>query len=463
MIFRYLKNELPAGSFKVWISPLKGEVDGTTIRLEAYSSFAVEHIQHKLADSVLLAASKALEIPQEKLSLDFTVSQRKPLKRATFSASSPESAPEALPATMDMQQCMLPIAKMSYSPAAFSLPEWKYSFNDFVVGSSNDFAVAAARDLSSPKSAAATLFLSSASGLGKTHLAHAIGHAISSGRSMPRLAYMTAEDFASRFVVSIREKNVGALKEHLCAMDVLLLEDVHFLQGKGKIQEMVLSVVKSLQDRGKKVIFTSSFTPRELQSVDSHLVSHFASGLLTQMEKPTLDMRCDILQRKARSHQVILPEDLAELIARRISDDVRQLESCLNNLIFKARLLKKGLTLEMTLDMLEQYAGNLTALDLDSIIDLVCQCFTLTRQQLCSRSRRRDYVLGRNAIYYLARKHTSLSLQEIGGNFNRKHSTVIKGITSVERELQLQSNMGRQLASSISLIERKAGIVRADF
>ena len=191
--------------------------------------------------------------------------------------------------------------------------------------------------------------MNSAPGLGKTHLAQAVGRAIAEERSGARVGYLTAEDFASRFVASLRTHEVENFKNRFRDLDVLLLEDVHFFQGKEKMQDMALAVVKSLQAKGGRVIFTSSFSPRELQHVDSQLVSHFCSGILTDIGRPTEDMRRNILERKAKNFQVLLPDPVCELLACRLDGDVRQMESCLNSLIFKARLLNCGLNLDLAM------------------------------------------------------------------------------------------------------------------
>ena len=318
--------------------------------------------------------------------------------------------------------------------------------------------MAAAQDVCRSGGDVRTLFVNSASGLGKTHLAQAVGQSLSRNSSGARVAYLTAEEFASRFVAALRSHDVEAFKGRLKELDVLLLEDVHFFQGQEKMQDMALAVVKNLQARGGRVIFTSSFSPRELQRVDSQLVSHFCSGILTNMGRPDEEMRRHILTRKARSFQVLLPDPVCDLLASRLRGDVRQMESCLNSLIFKARLLNCGLNLDLALEVLNQYAGVDCGPDLPTIIRLVCESYGLEERQLCSRSRRRECVLGRNTVYYLARKHTELSLEEIGGPFNRRHSTVIKGITSVERELSKESSLGRQIARAVDLIERNAGL-----
>ncbi len=352
-------------------------------------------------------------------------------------------------------QASLPIGS---TPAYRLATNWRYSFADFVAGPTNNMALAAAQDVSRSSGCVRTLFMNSAPGLGKTHLAQAVGRAIAEERSGARVGYLTAEDFASRFVAALRTHDIENFKTRFRDLDVLLLEDVHFLQGKEKMQDMALAVVKNLQAKGGRVIFTSSFSPRELQRVDSQLVSHFCSGILTDIGRPTEDMRRHILERKAKSFQVLLPDSVCELLACRLDGDVRQMESCLNSLIFKARLLNCGLNLDLAMEVLSQYAEVSCGPDMPTIVRLVCESYGLNERQLSSRSRRKECVLGRNTAYYLARKHTELTLEEIGEKFNRRHSTVIKGITSVERELSKETSLGRQIARAVKLIERNAGM-----
>ena len=365
------------------------------------------------------------------------------------------AAPAPLTAARPQLQATLPI---SSTPAYRLATNWRYSFADFVAGPTNNMALAAAQDVSRSSGCVRTLFMNSAPGLGKTHLAQAVGRAIAEERTGARVGYLTAEDFASRFVAALRTHDIENFKTRFRDLDVLLLEDVHFLQGKEKMQDMALAVVKSLQAKGGRVIFTSSFSPRDLQKVDSQLVSHFCSGILTDIGRPNEDMRRHILERKAKSFQVLLPDSVCELLACRLDGDVRQMESCLNSLIFKARLLNCGLNLDLAMEVLSQYTEISCGPDLPTIVRLVCESYGLNERQLNSRSRRKECVLGRNTVYFLARKHTELTLEEIGEKFNRRHSTVIKGITSVERELSKESTLGRQIARAVKLIERNAGM-----
>ena len=459
-----LENLVEPGPYKVWIAPVQASVEGTTLRLVTVSAFAARRLRDQFEAAIREAAAIVLDCPPEALTLDFVSAAPQPVTPSSLTADSATPAPLAAPtpvlppAPSAAQQGMLPL---ELAPMPKARPRFRFSFDDFVVGSSNEMAVAAARDVCKPDGFVETLFVSSAPGLGKTHLAQAVGLALQQEGEGARVGYLTAEELTSRFVQSVRQRDVEGFRDQMRHWDVLLLEDVHFLQGKEKIQEMVLNLVKSLQGRGGRAIFTSTFTPRELSKLDSQLVSHLSAGILAPMERPTLDMRREILQRKARSFQVMLPDEVSELLAGRLSDDIRQLEACLNNLAFKARLLHKRISPEMALEVLQQFAGAESVPDWDGIVALVCKIYGLSLRQLESRSRRQECVMGRNTVFYLARKHTDLSLAEIGDRLNRTHSSVIKGITSLERELARESSKGRQIARALDLIERNAGLTAA--
>ena len=371
-------------------------------------------------------------------------------RRSASISASPVRVP------LQPSQCSLPLPAPTLRPRARQ--RWRFSFDDLVVGPCNAMAVAAAKDICHDGGCVETLFVSSASGLGKTHIMQSVGRAVQEQGNQARLAYLSAEDLASRYVSALRSNDVEGFRARLRDLDVLLLEDVHFLQGKEKMQDMVLTVIKSLQDRGGRAIFTSSFSPRELERLDSRLVSHFCSGIVSPLERPDAEMCRHILERKAKSFQVLLPDEVCDLLAGRLQGDVRQLESCLKSLVFKARMLNCGLNPELALEVLQQYATVDCGPDFASIVRLVCESYGLNERQLASRSHKQQYVLARNTIYYLARKHTDMSLKEIGERFNRRHSTVIKGITSLEREIANESRVGRQISRAVELIERNAGI-----
>ncbi|GFH62243.1 MAG: chromosomal replication initiator protein DnaA [Candidatus Desulfovibrio kirbyi] len=447
-----LRKTLDSGIFKVWILSSRPEVRENVVCLFPPNAFVADWLKKNMLAVLREAAAPVLGCEPASVAVRIEIAEQTQRSRKLGVSDSAGAADilRSRPA-----QVPLPItASMSFRPA-----RWRHSFEDFVVGASNGVAAAAAQDVCRKGGSVHTLFVNSASGLGKTHLVHAVGQAITEKGADVRVGYLTAEGFATRFVGALRCHAVQSFKEELQEMDVLLLEDVHFFQGKEKMQEIALTVIKSLQARGGRLISTSSFSPREMQQMDSRLVSHFCSGILTAMDNPSRDMRRTILQRKAKQqYQVVLPEAVCEILVDHLCSDVRQLESCLDSLVFKARLLNSAISADLALEMIAQYIGVEKRTDMNALIRLVCESYGLSEGHLNSRSRRQECVIGRNTVYYLARKHTDLSLEQIGALFNRKHSTVIKGITSVEREISRDSTVGRQIAGTVRLIERNAGL-----
>lgn len=486
-----LRQNLPEGVCKVWLEPLAGEVrdgllpsagsadltvsgEGSSqvlqLCLTAPNSFVAGYVRDRLSQAITQAASDLYSCP---ISLCISASYDasgvtgsssgeqtrpqlpKPLTPETLALTLP-SAPAVLAST---SQLTLPLSLPRHS-RPFAMPGWKHSFEDFVVGPCNQLAHAAACNMLQTSMPVDMLFLCSDPGLGKTHLTQAVGQALGleANKSNVQMEYLTAEEFTSLFVQASKFGAMEQFKERFRRLDMLMLEDVHFLRGKDKTQEELLSTIKSLQSRGGRVVLTSSFAPRDLAGVDSQLVSRFCSGFVASIERPNKDMRLHILMEKARRQSIILPAPVADMLADRITNDVRMLESCLHNLVLKSRLMGRPLSEDMALDIIHSVAQRSDGLSLDLVLKMVCQSFNLTPTQLSSKSRRQDLVLARNTAFFLLRKHTDLTLEQIGDRFNRRHSTVLKGITSMEREMSRQSPTGRQLTHTVSLIEKQARV-----
>lgn len=479
-IAQILQKTLETGIHKVWISPLAGKASGRTVTLEAASRYVADWINARLARDIRNAAAVVLACEPDEIRLEIKVgksgavtgkaSLKKPARNQQAQnlqdqhgqqdvADKGRSASQGgqagfRPGWHGAEQAILPLGL----PGLCKPRQWRYRFDDFVVGPCNRMAVAAAQDVCRQGSDVQTLFVNSGPGLGKTHLAQAVGQLMGKVDGSARVGYFTAEEFAGRYVASVRRQDVENFKSRIMSLDVLLLEDIHFFQGKQKMQDMALTVVKGLEEKGSRVMFTSSFSPRELQHVDSQLVSYFCSGIMASMNRPDCEMRQNIIRSKAAKLAVELPERVCDLLAERLDTDVRQLESCISSLAFQARTMGHKISAEMALDVLAQYVVAGGRPDLSLLTRLVCESYGLDAERLGSSSRRNDCVIGRNTIYYLARKHTELSLEEIGKAFNRRHSTVIKGITAVERELSRKSVLGRQIERTVSIIERQAGL-----
>ncbi|MDR2799996.1 MAG: ATP-binding protein, partial [Desulfovibrio sp.] len=239
-----LEKVLDPGTFKVWIAPLRAAVQENALRLFARNSFVADWLKARMTARLREAAAPVLGIdPQDvEIRIEIAPAQTTAPQKTTFT-----------------RQLCLPLPRCDLGRQN---QVWRHSFEDFEVGHSNSVAVAAAKDVCDKSGTVNTLFVNSASGLGKTHLTHAVGKAISQSLQEIRIAYMTAEDFTRHYVMASRQQEIEGFRERFAGLDVLLLEDVHFLQGKKKTQEIALTTLKTLHNQGGRVIFTSSFSPR---------------------------------------------------------------------------------------------------------------------------------------------------------------------------------------------------------
>lgn len=425
-----IKRCLNPGIYQLWIKPLDAEIHDSKLKLTAPNDFVAAWVRDRLLDVITDCAAQVLGSEPE---VEVVAGNKK-----AKSASRVVAHPLALP--------------MNDKPGQRAVNGWRHCFEEFVVGPCNELAYAASQGVCRQTLGSDKLFLSADPGLGKTHLLHAIGHEFykSANKTRLRVVYLTAEEFASRMIFALRTKDMSRFKAVFREeVDVLLLEDIHFLQGKEKIQDELLATVKSLENSGKKVVFTSSFMPRELVNMDSQLSSRLSSCFLALIGKPDFETKLRILDSKARNYRVSLPRDVGNLLAETMSSDVRQLESCLHNLILKARLLNSRISMNLAREVLSDFEHAVSRPDLEKIINFICRCFDLSGNDLTSKSRKRQIVLARNTAFFLARKHTDLSLKDIGERFQRRHSTVIKGITGVEREMRMETPLGRQLTTAV--------------
>lgn len=436
-----LEKSLNPGLFTVWIKPLSGRVDGNRLTLTAPNEFVANWVRDRLLQVIRESAAEVLGGEPR---ITINIGPREPGVKAAAPVGKKQAVAAPAPRRMG-----LPLGQ-TIKPVTVS--NWRFSFDDFVVGPSNELACAASRSMGSTAFQSDHLFLSSGPGLGKTHLLQSVGNELcrTANRKNIKVACLSSEEFATRWVLAFKGGQVDQFKSLFReSIDVLLLEDVHFFQGKEKMQEELLSTLTALRERGSKVVLTSSFMPKEFSKVDDRLVSRFCSGFLAHINRPDLETRRKILLEKARRMQVSVPVEVSELLAERITTDIRQLESCLNNLVLKARLLNRAVTMNLAWEVLENYAVHNASPDIAHIIEFVCKCYSLSEEDLRSKSRKRDIVQARNTAFYLARKHTEMSLKSIGERLGRKHSTVLKGITKVEREISLQTPLGRQIENTV--------------
>jgi chromosomal replication initiator protein len=333
----------------------------------------------------------------------------------------------------------------------------RYTFDEFMVGESNILAESACRSMVTEDGLVGPcLYINSDTGLGKSHLTHAVAHKIISESPMTRLHYLTAKQFAAEMVQGIQTKTMGDFKnKYHDNCDILLVEDVHSLTGKKKTQEELNDVLDSLIKSGKRVILTSKSAPRDLIGIDSEFRSRMSSGLVTTIKAPDLTTRGRIIEKKAIQHQLILKDELISFLAGHIKGDVRKIESALIALRAKAQLTGGHVDMDLVKEVVTSIIGTNQALTAVMICDMVSSEFKVSVQDLQSKSRKKAITIPRQIAMYLSRKYTDDSLADIGKTFNRDHSTVLHSIkvvtnklvrdTSVNAQLQILSDKVKQL------------------
>jgi chromosomal replication initiator protein len=333
----------------------------------------------------------------------------------------------------------------------------RYTFADFMVGQSNILAQSACRSMSIlDDSIGPCLYINSTTGLGKTHLTHAIAHQLLETQPMVRLHYLTAQQFASEMVLNIKTNKMDQFKrKYQDRCDVLLVEDMQSLTGKNKTQEELNEVLDCLIKSGKRVVMTANTSPRELKGIDDEFISRMSSGLVTSIQKPDLDTRRRIISRKADQQNIELSQVFVDYLARHVKGDVRRIESTIIAIGARAALNDNTVDEKLVEEVVKFLASSSPELTSRGITELISDQFKLSLEELRSKSRKRTIAFPRQVAMYLCRKHTEETLAEIGKVFNRDHSTVMHAVkvisalnrrdTSVASQLRLLSNKLQQL------------------
>ena len=329
----------------------------------------------------------------------------------------------------------------------------QYTFDNFVVGKTNEFAYAAARKVAESRNVSFNpLFLYSGVGLGKTHLMHAIAWHIKQQDPTRNIVYLSAEKFMYKFVRALRYKDTTAFKEQFRSVDVLMVDDVQFMGGKDTTQEEFFYTFNSLIEEGRQIIISADKSPADLEGIEARLKSRLGCGLVADIHPTDFDLRVGILQNKAKQLGVEVPLKVCEFLAQKITSNIRELEGALRRVIAHSQLLSnKEITLDMTQDvlkdMLRSYDRRTT---IDEIQKKVAEHFNISVKEMQSSRRARTVARPRQIAMYLAKQLTSRSLPEIGRKFDRDHTTVMHAVRKVE-ELILED---KSLAEDVDTLRR---------
>jgi chromosomal replication initiator protein len=336
----------------------------------------------------------------------------------------------------------------------------KYIFETFVIGSSNRFAHAAAVAVAeAPGKAYNPLLIYGDSGLGKTHLLHAIGHYVRSLFSGARVRYVSSEEFTNEFINAIRDDRQDRFKRRYRDVDVLLIDDIQFLEGKIQTQEEFFHTFNTLHNANKQIVITSDRAPKRLEALEDRLRNRFEWGLITDVQPPDLETRIAILRKKAATERMTAPPDVLEFIASKIQTNIRELEGALIRVTAFASLNRQPVDLTLAEIVLKDLIpeGGEPEITAALIIAQTAAYFGLSIDDLCGASRSRVLVTGRQIAMYLCRELTELSLPKIGQQFGgRDHTTVMHADKKIRQLLAERRSVYNQVTELTNRIKQQA-------
>lgn len=433
---------LPEQTFRIWLEetePLNLTDEALTV--EAGSDFAAEWIEDKYGP---LLARCAEQVFGRRVTIAFRPRVSPVETMDTPSPPAPQApAPRPVPAQEP--------APGGHVMVGTPLNE-RYSFDRFVVGQNNQLAAAACKAVAeAPARMYNPLFIYGGVGLGKTHLMHAIGHAIGIRDGRKRIAYISSERFTNDLISSIQEGRMAEFRRRYREIDLLLIDDVHFLGEKERTQEEFFHTFNALHDAQRQIVMTSDRPPKEIPGLEERLVSRFEWGLVTDIKSPDLETRVAILRKKAEDDQIALDDEVLDFVARNCRSNVRELEGAIIKLLAYASLTRRDITTELAREALGGVMAHDTAsrqITAEAIREAVAVEWGVTVDGLTSKKRTKDLTVPRQAAMFLIREYLDLPLVEIGKLFGgRDHSTVIHSLNKVDGELKSDPALAARLAA----------------
>ena len=428
-----IQDKIPADDFKIWLYPLQAEATAESLLLYASNAFVQKWVIDNYLPLILDVARQASANPNLNVSVIEGIKPtapkvEKPTKKQSAVGFSEEKNTNKTPYNSNLNT--------------------KLVFDNFVEGKSNQLARAVAQKVADNpgEQTANPLFLYGGTGLGKTHLLHAIGNGIIANNPEARVVYIHSERFVQQVVAYIRDNKMEEFKKFYRSLDALLVDDIQFFSDKEKTQEEFFHIFNTLFERGRQIILTSDRYPREIEKIEERLKSRFGWGLTTAIEPPDLETRVAILMKKAEENNVDLPHDVAFFIGQKVRTNVRELEGALNRV--KAMQEFKGEPI--TIDFVRETLKDMLALQdklvtVDNIQKVVAEYYRIKVSDLKSKNRSRSVARPRQVAMALAKELTNRSLPEIGKSFgDRDHTTVLHACRKVvelrESELDIQED-----------------------
>lgn len=446
-----VKTEINTPTFKTWFehtTPLDIIEDRLVVAVQ--NDFARDWLDSRYSGLLKSALNQVTGVP---LSIEFTVPPQSP---DSIVASAPEVIQEA-PVVIAEERLQAEETRVS---GGFNA---KYTFDSFVMGSSNRFAHAAALAAAeSPGRAYNPLFIYGGVGLGKTHLLHAIGHYVEQSFPHMRVKYVTSEQFTNEVIDLIRagdRQRMDAFRRQYRTVDVLLIDDIQFLKGKEATQDEFFHTFNALEQAGKQIVLSSDRPPKDIAILEERLRSRFEMGLITDIQPPDLETRLAILKRRAEVERLGVPDEVLTYIADRVSSNIRELEGALIRTVAYSSLTSHQVDLDLARSVLKDAfpERSMRPISITTIQREACKFYGISQAELVGNKRSQNIVYPRQVAMYLARELTDLSLPRIGSEFGgRDHTTVMHAKAKIEKLMNAERDVYNQIQTLTNLIKQKS-------
>lgn len=439
-----LKDNLPQSAYQTWFAPVVAiQWEHNVLVLQVKSQFVVEYIEENYLD-ILSRVLRKVFGPQVQLEY-----------RILMAGSSIDVPSESIHQVVNSPKVAAQSANMVVEAWDSQLSE-NYTFDNFIKGEPNKLARAAAVEIAKNpgKTIFNPLFLFGGSGVGKTHLANAIGNEVCRLNPTARVLYVTANTFKLQFQDAVNHNRVPDFLMFYQSVDVLIVDDIQYFSDLKGTQDTFFQIFNHLQQSHKQLILTSDRSPMELRGVQDRLLSRFKWGLAAEITRPDYQLRHDILLYRIRRDGVKLSDEIVNYIATNVTDNIRDLEGVLASLLAYSTLTDSPIDMTLT----QTVVGRLVALhpksyDAKEIINTVCQQMNVNEKIITARTRQRDAVRVRNVVMFLIKKYTDLSLSQIGAYVHRDHATVAHSLNSMEEQMSYDAVLRQEVAT----IERALG------
>lgn len=456
----FIKDNIAEDAFNTWFVPIRpGKLNNNVLTIQVPSKFFYEWLEEHYIKILKSALQKELGSDAKlvySILMDQKSQGREPFTVRIPSSNKEKPRPQEVDAPINLQagKMMNPFIIPGLQKLKIdSQLNHNYTFGNFIEGESNRLARAAGRAIAKRPGGTSfnPLFIYGGVGLGKTHLVHAIGLEVKDLHPEKTVLYVSTEKFTQQFIEAVKNNNQNDFIHFYQMIDVLIMDDIQFLSGKAKTQEVFFHIFNHLHQRGNQIILTSDKSPADIQDMEDRLISRFKWGLSADLQNPDYNTRLSILKQKLENDGIEFPDEVMDYIAQNIDTNVRELEGSLNSIIAQATLNKREITLDLTARTLSKLVQTARKeISIDYIQKTVCEYFKVKIEDIQSKTRKRDVVQARQLAMYFAKQYTKASLASIGSQIGKRdHATVLHACKTV-KNLQETDKQFRGYVEDIS-------------